>query len=333
LNNWSYGSKARGQTASDSDSVSGNSSSSNRYDLCVKSSSSSSTSSSSNLPLSSVHLLLPEFNVEGKEISANKLDLEKNINNSNSLPSFVITPPEKSDSTETSAVELKEEDGVDESSLRPSKRALGHEIKSPPSSKRSSMLKSGLLRLPLSSSYDSALTRKTGRWNIPIFESSKSSQASEVASELSLHTRSQSLLSVEQAPEGPGKYRRSTSEPCHAEECGCGGRALCWQSSALSGEYKMDVIDYLVSLQEKVNSGLPAKPERVSAPANDETSGIHLEMKSRTSELEMDSMLETPEHSVPNTSEPSEASHSSKRVLQGQESPAVPDKRPRLLRM
>jgi len=294
-----------------------------------------------------VHSSLPEFNVEGKEISANKHDLEKNINDSNSklasrpcesksassLPSFVITPPEKSDSKETFSVELKEEDSVDESSLRPSKRALGLEIKSPPSSKRSSILNSGLLRLPLSSSYDSALTRKTGRWNIPIFDSNKSSQESEVKSELSLQPRSQSLLSVEQPTEGPGKYRRSTSEPCHKGECGCGGRALCWQSNTLSGEYKMDVIDHLVSLQEKVNSGLPTKPERVSASANDESSGINLELKSHASELEMDSMCENPEHSVPNTSEPSDASHSSKRVLQGQENPAVPDKRPRLLRM
>lgn len=59
--------------------------------------------------------------------------------------------------------------------------------------------------------------------------------------------------------ENPQVYRRTLSAPDNAfqgPESGSNntsGGSLCWNSASLKGEYKMDVIDHLVKLQERVN--------------------------------------------------------------------------------
>ena len=133
------------------------------------------------------------------------------------------------------------------------------------------------------------LERKSDKWSIPVFEYNPNQTSFtenknkfnniEVASEGKEITRSQTeriqwsdknLLTVPASdvlPSDPESvatpcaltYRRSLSAPDNKDNGSkTGGSSLCWQSSSLKGEYKLDFIDHLVKLQESVNSRVQA---------------------------------------------------------------------------
>ena len=85
--------------------------------------------------------------------------------------------------------------------------------------------------------------------SLPVFVTSSSSGGSSSSKQ-----EDASLCSVEVPCSH--LYRRSYSAPHRAEDEGVGDPKsgnLCWTSASMTGEYKMDVIDHLVKLQQKVN--------------------------------------------------------------------------------
>lgn len=133
-------------------------------------------------------------------------------------------------------------------------------------------------------------------------------------------------------------FRRSLSAPGNKDDgstTGAGG--LCWQSNSLKGEYKMDFIDHLVKLQQRVNSHSSPQNKKkleIDGSYSDLFSSFAIPSNGHSS---LDSKNESPEKqlSVKETDTsyiPSEVS-ASKRESEEDSLSSIPVKRPRLSRM
>ena len=184
--------------------------------------------------------------------------------------------------------------------------------------------------------------KKSFKWNIPMFEKPKTIELTCLPSSISVDnlsslndyslsgssSSSMPFISSNASPELDSltvtkSYKRSVSAPHEKED---DSKAMCWQSKSLTGESKIDFIDHLVKIQQKLEFTSATRNE-VNNTLNKNSLSISLSQRHPSSS---DIITET-KKSIPEDAEISELIDCPKKRFETTH--FVPSKRPRYNRM